>query len=51
MLESGSLSLWARYFAQRGDPGAVSFAPKYWAGHAMGDWYPANLHVDFLSYR
>jgi hypothetical protein len=51
VISASTFSLWARYFAHSGDSNAISIAPKFWAGHAARDWYPANLQVDFLNYR
>jgi len=51
IISASTFSLWARYFAHRRDSGAISIAPKFWAGHVVKEWYPANLQVEFLDYK
>ena len=51
VLSASSFAYWGAYFAKRKYPQGVYLAPKYWAGHTIGSWYPKHIQADFIDYR
>lgn len=45
-----SLSWWGAWLARRRDPNVRLVAPKYWAGHRIGQWYPRYIQSSFIEY-
>ena len=50
ILSASSFTWWAAYFAQRRGAGGPFVAPEFWCGHRRGEWYPAGIAADFLTY-
>jgi hypothetical protein len=50
ILSASSFSWWASYFAQAHSQSKLFLAPKFWAGHRLGQWYPQFIQANFLSY-
>lgn len=48
---ASSFAFWGAYFAHRVYGDGMYLAPRFWAGHAQGVWYPRELDVPFLTYR
>jgi hypothetical protein len=50
VLSASSFAWWGAWFASRVAPGPF-LAPLHWLGHAVGEWWPARVESDFLTYR
>lgn len=50
ILSASSFSWWAAYFAHLRYPNGKFLAPRYWAGHRSGLWYPNFIKASFLHY-
>jgi hypothetical protein len=50
VLSASSFAYWAAVFARREFPDGVFIAPRFWAGHAMNNWYPPNIETASLTY-
>lgn len=50
ILSASSFSWWAAYFSHLRCPKGIFLAPKFWAGHRLGTWYPRFIETSFLDY-
>jgi hypothetical protein len=50
ILSASSFSWWAAYFANLQHPDSTFLAPRYWAGHRSGTWFPPFIQSSFLNY-
>lgn len=51
IISASTFSLWSRFFAHKHNSDSITIAPKYWAGHALKEWYPRNFKIDFVDYH
>lgn len=50
ILSASSFSWWAAYLSQLQNRSKLFLAPRFWAGHRSGQWFPQFIEADFLSY-
>jgi len=50
VLSASSFSWWAAYLSSAQHSPTIFLAPKYWAGHRSGTWYPKFIKSRFLEY-
>ena len=51
VLSASSFAYWGAYFAKRNYPQGAYLAPRFWAGHATGSWWPDHIQASFIDYR
>ena len=51
VLSASSFAYWGAYFAKREHPNGRFLGPKFWAGHAKGEWFPHEFTADFIDFR
>ena len=51
VLSASSFAYWGAYFAKRNFPRGVYLAPRFWAGHTSGIWWPEHIKANFIDYR
>lgn len=50
VLSASSFSWWTAYLSSFHHGNDLFFAPQYWAGHRIGEFYPKFIKSDFLKY-
>ena len=50
ILSASSFAWWGAYFIKGENPHALLIAPKYWAGHRSGKWFPPRIQTSWLTY-
>ena len=50
VLSASSFSWWAAYCARLNRNAKYFVAPRLWAGHRQGQWYPAGMKSDWIQY-
>ena len=53
ILSASTFSWWAANFSRNKVSQSINYefvAPKYWAGHASGEWFPPNFYSQWLNY-
>jgi hypothetical protein len=51
ILSASSFSWWPAYFINQRSARAPLIAPRFWAGHRRGQWYPPAIETPYLEYR
>lgn len=50
ILSPSSFSWWGAFFARRQNPKGLFIAPRYWAGHALKQWFPESIETSWIRY-
>ncbi len=51
VLSASSFAYWGAYFSKRDHPHGRFLGPRFWAGHATGEWFPHEFTAEFIDFR